>query len=199
MSQWVLPTTRWAIYLRDGLSCVYCQITLADLLAERGENFLTLDHIKAKQHGGCNSPHNLVTCCYACNAAKGRSTVARFCREQGLTSSTVRSRIKARRDRDIGQYRLAARLLLGRVDGVPGAEVAQAVIDHDWIVKRQWGDSSIDGDYWAHLKSQGDLFCPSCNAARVAREAGELVLLPSVDWGEVSSMESVWDTAEVPF
>jgi len=199
MSQWVVPTTRWAIYLRDGLSCVYCQVTLADILAERGENFLTLDHIKSRKQGGCNSPYNLVTCCYVCNSHKARYSVTRFCREFSLTASTVRSRIKARRDRDIDQYRLAARLLLGKVDSIPGALIAQAVIDHDWIVKRQWGDSSIDGDYWEHRKTQEDLFCPTCNASGVARGAGELVLLPAVGWGESGSCEPALDTADIPF
>jgi hypothetical protein len=181
MSQWVLPTTRWAIYLRDGLSCVYCQVTLDDLLAERGGNFLTLDHVKARKHGGCNSPHNLVAACYACNSAKARHSVAQFCRVQGLNASTIRSRIGNRRSRDIDQYRLAARLLLGKTVGIPGLSMVQAVIDHDWLVKRQWGDS-IDGDYWAHLKAQEDLFCSTCNAARGVNEAedrGNVISLAS--------------------
>lgn len=52
---WIRPTTRLAIYLRDGLACVYCGQALEDGVQ------LTLDHIKPWCRGGRHSPGNLVT------------------------------------------------------------------------------------------------------------------------------------------
>ena len=55
---------RYRIFQRDGYHCVYC-----------GEVFdveaLTLDHVEPKMRGGDRSDGNLVTCCRACNLAKG--------------------------------------------------------------------------------------------------------------------------------
>lgn len=173
MGQWVFPTTRWAIYLRDDLSCVYCGVTIQAILKGDGDNFLTLDHLHSKVKGGGNEPANLVTACYACNCAKGQWSLARACRELGWGYSALKSRIAARRMRDIERYRPAAKLLLGRVEGVPMAEM---VYDHDWMVKRQWGDS-LDGQYWEHLRQQGRLWCEQCHAPinqHTGRWTGEL-------------------------
>ena len=46
MSQWVLTSTRWALYLRDGLACLYCRATLAELVEEQEELFCS----------ACNAP-----------------------------------------------------------------------------------------------------------------------------------------------
>ena len=160
MSQWLFPTTRWAIYLRDGLCCTYCLISLRELMEERDGNFLTVDHCKPRSKGGSNHPTNLVTCCYSCNAAKGAKTLARHCRDSATNYDAVRGRCRTRRKRDVGGHREAARVLLGKVEGVT---IAQMVIDHDWLVKSQWGDS-IDTKYWEHLQSQKGMFCDSCTA-----------------------------------
>lgn len=52
------------IYRRDRFCCVYCG---TELPAEE----LTLDHVEPRMRGGDASEGNLVTCCRACNAAKG--------------------------------------------------------------------------------------------------------------------------------
>tara|TARA_Y100000310_G_C20459378_1_gene704579 strand:+ start:226 stop:837 length:612 start_codon:yes stop_codon:yes gene_type:complete len=167
MPQWVSTTTRWAIYLRDDLSCTYCRVTLADILAERGENFLTLDHLRARTKGGDNGALNLVTACYECNSGKRNMAIARFCREYSLKKSRVYARIRTVSARDISSFRPAAKLLLGQVPGLPGG-AAESVVDHDWIVKRRWGDS-VDSAYWAHLKTQEELFCKECGQPRDGR------------------------------
>lgn len=69
---WIRQSTRLAIYLRDGLACVYCGRGVDD--AER----LTLDHVRPHSHGGTNDPGNLVTCCHRCNSARGARSVRTF-------------------------------------------------------------------------------------------------------------------------
>ena len=56
---------RIALYLRDGLCCVYCQAAIED-----GAK-LTLDHLTPHSHGGKNSSDNMVTCCHKCNSSRG--------------------------------------------------------------------------------------------------------------------------------
>jgi len=69
---WIRQTTRLAIYLRDGMACVYCGSTVEDGAT------LTLDHIKPVSKGGSNHPTNLVTCCHACNCARGSKSLPGF-------------------------------------------------------------------------------------------------------------------------
>ena len=71
---WIAPTSRLAIYLRDGLACAYCGVT-----AEQCER-LTLDHLKPYGKGGTNAATNLVTCCISCNSSRGTRSVAAFAR-----------------------------------------------------------------------------------------------------------------------
>lgn len=61
---WINQYSRLAIYLRDGMACVYCGRGLEAV--ER----LTLDHIVSRQCGGSNDPRNLVTACISCNSAR---------------------------------------------------------------------------------------------------------------------------------
>jgi hypothetical protein len=70
--KWIRPTTRAAIYARDGHACVYCGRG-----AETGV-VLGLDHVQAREMGGTNLPANLVTACVGCNAAKGVMSVSEF-------------------------------------------------------------------------------------------------------------------------
>jgi hypothetical protein len=58
---WIRPEKRLAIYLRDGMACCYCGLSI-----EQGIK-LTLDHLVAYSKGGSN----LVTCCSTCNSARG--------------------------------------------------------------------------------------------------------------------------------
>jgi hypothetical protein len=69
---WISPKKRLAIYLRDGLACVYCGSTVEDGVR------LTLDHLRAHKHGGSNKETNLVTCCLTCNSARGKRSWKKF-------------------------------------------------------------------------------------------------------------------------
>ena len=178
MSQWLRPSARWAIYLRDGLKCLYCGVPLAELVAERGGNFLTVDHLRPRCRGGKADPYNLMASCYECNQAKGVASVTQFCRDFSHNHNTVKSRIERRRGKDLAQFREAAKVLLGQVPGIPGVRAADIVIDHDWLVKQQWGDS-IDATYWAHLKSQEHLFCTECGSPRDSKQRD---YIPEAPW-----------------
>lgn len=68
---WIRQEKRLAIYIRDGLACVYCGTT-------HEEATLTLDHIKPHSKGGGNDARNLVTCCHKCNCSRGNRPVKEF-------------------------------------------------------------------------------------------------------------------------
>lgn len=71
-SKWCRRSTRLAIYLRDGLACVYCGTTIED-----GAVF-GLDHIRPVSKGGTNKSRNLVTACRTCNSSRGNRSVRKF-------------------------------------------------------------------------------------------------------------------------
>ncbi len=161
--------TRWAVYLRDGLACAYCGVTMLEILKDYDTNFLTIDHVDCRprvrgKNGAARKDHdpsNLTACCYHCNTVKGRKSLRAFCGDADWSYDAVKSRLRRNRARDIASYREAARVLLGRVPGVP---LADMVLDHDWLVKRQWSEADLEGDYWVHVREslQHTLFCPAC-------------------------------------
>ena len=173
--RWLYPTTRWAIYLRDAgadkiVRCVYCRITLDEVIKNDDGNYLTVDHVIPKSRGGTNKVTNLVTCCHFCNMNKARQTIKAFCEAQELDYSKVRGRLRRCRKRSVEKYREAAKVLLGFT---PWATINPKVEDHDWIVRRAFGANSVEAQYWEHLKSQQSLFCPTCN--RPVDEKGQYV------------------------
>lgn len=109
-SKWIRPTTRLAIYLRDGMACAYCGHAVED-----GER-LTLDHIRPCVRGGGNQAGNLVTCCAHCNSSRGSRALRTWCRavaeytKQDATEIERRVRRLARR----ALPRDEARALVGR-------------------------------------------------------------------------------------
>jgi len=170
MPQWLRPATRWAIYVRDDMRCIYCRVSIQELIRKAGNNFLTVDHVRSRQRGGTSDHVNLITCCYDCNISKKDTTLAAWCRSRGWSASAVSKRIGRRRARNLELYRSAAHILLGKLEGVP---VATLVEHHDWLVKRQWGDS-LDGDHWTHLQEQAELFCSACGAATAEAPASQI-------------------------
>lgn len=72
---WIRKEKRLAIYLRDGMACVYCGAAVED-----EHTVLTLDHLRPRSKGGCNSETNLVTCCHRCNSNRQDRPVAEFIR-----------------------------------------------------------------------------------------------------------------------
>lgn len=95
---WASPHKRLAIYLRDGLQCLYCCATI-----EAGAQ-LTLDHLRPRIEGGGNMPRNLITACAVCNSARGKRAWRRY------ASPEARRRIEAARRRRINP--LAARAII---------------------------------------------------------------------------------------
>ena len=71
-SKWITRERRLAIYLRDGLACVYCGATVEDGAT------LSLDHLTPHSHGGTNVSSNLVTACRICNSARSDRSVEEF-------------------------------------------------------------------------------------------------------------------------
>lgn len=69
---WCRPSTRLAIYLRDGLSCCWCGASVEDGIR------LTLDHCKPDSKNGSNSPRNLITSCSRCNSSRGDRGLREF-------------------------------------------------------------------------------------------------------------------------
>jgi len=69
---WIRQEKRLAIYLRDGLACVWCGDSV-----ENGAK-LTLDHVIPHSHGGENKETNLVTACERCNKSRGVRDVFAF-------------------------------------------------------------------------------------------------------------------------
>lgn len=69
---WCRPSTRLAIYLRDGLACLWCGAGVED------EVVLTLDHVVPVGRGGDNRGRNLITACRECNAGRGTASIPAF-------------------------------------------------------------------------------------------------------------------------
>lgn len=163
MSQYVRSSTRWAIYFRDNRACVYCGISLAQVLKARDGNFLTLDHVLPQSKGGEHSPENMVTSCYDCNRARGSRSIAQFEKSRGLARQCLSRRVMRRCAKDIEPFREAARLALGEVPGFP---ISPTVLDHDFLVRGQWSSSDFDAAHWEHLRKQERLFCDGCGRPR---------------------------------
>jgi hypothetical protein len=86
---------RLAVYMRDGLACVWCGATLEDGMV------FTLDHAKCKAKGGSNAPTNLLTACSICNSSRGKRSLAAFARavaaylNHGITPKQILDHVKA--------------------------------------------------------------------------------------------------------
>jgi 5-methylcytosine-specific restriction endonuclease McrA len=88
--KWIRPNKRMAIYVRDGLRCVYC--------GQNVENTaLTLDHVVPQWLGGTNDAANLVTACRCCNSSKGTLSIRgfmAFLRAKGVDTAAIPRRIR---------------------------------------------------------------------------------------------------------
>ena len=84
---WIRREKRLAIYLRDGLACVYCGESVETAAP------LTLDHLRPYSKGGTNTATNLVTACHRCNSSRGSQTVRGFCR---AVSASLNQSVAAR-------------------------------------------------------------------------------------------------------
>jgi hypothetical protein len=71
-AKWITRERRLALYVRDGLACVYCGSSM-----EEG-TLLTLDHIIPHCNGGTNQSDNLITSCLKCNSSRGDRSIGEF-------------------------------------------------------------------------------------------------------------------------
>lgn len=102
--KWIRPKKRRAIYERDDLRCVYCGHGIEDGIV------FALDHLLPQELGGTNAVTNLVTCCKACNSAKGNKTVRQFfayLRDGGVDTDKIGNRIRRNTRRKLkGNFRI---------------------------------------------------------------------------------------------
>lgn len=100
---WITDVRRLAIYLRDGMACIYCGKTVEQKAQ------LTLDHIRPRCRGGGNESHNLVTACIQCNAKRGSRAFAPFVRERGICPARLRQSCRRKPHTDIAKEMMLLR------------------------------------------------------------------------------------------
>ncbi len=109
-SSWIRREKRVAIYLRDGMCCVYCGRSAPD----HGV-LLTLDHILARELGGSNEHTNLVTACFSCNSKKQDATTREWfatLRDVGVDTDKLGAKIRRHVARPLAPYFAEAKQLL---------------------------------------------------------------------------------------
>ena len=122
---WIRQEKRLAIYLRDGMCCAWCGLGVED------EVVLSLDHLKPHAKGGANDATNLVTCCKACNSARGKRSQASFARavaeylNHGVTAADILANVKRCSQRSLAPYIIEARALIASRGSAAQALAAQ--------------------------------------------------------------------------
>ena len=101
---WIRPGKRWAIYLRDAWTCIWCGCAL-----QPGEG--NLDHLFPRGHL-CRDNHErrIVTACVTCNTSRKAQRIGdwlRILKDRGVLLSGVLARLRGVRygtlDRAAGQ------------------------------------------------------------------------------------------------
>jgi hypothetical protein len=104
---WCRKDKRLAIYLRDGLKCVYCQATLEDAP-------LSLDHLVPRSDGGSNESGNLVTCCCECNRRRGVTPLTIWLAHTQTDPAATARFIVEHTALDLRPYRAEAKVIIAR-------------------------------------------------------------------------------------
>ena len=111
---WIRQDKRLAIYLRDGMACMWCGATVEDGAT------LSLDHIKPASQGGSNSERNLVCSCMTCNTRRSdrdatvwAEIVAAHC-NHGLTGEAIMAAVRSNTRKSLKEYRIEAKQLIAR-------------------------------------------------------------------------------------
>jgi 5-methylcytosine-specific restriction endonuclease McrA len=121
---WIRQDKRLAIYLRDGLACVYCGASV------EGCAQFSLDHVRPHNGGGHNHESNLATSCIRCNASKNGRTLAQFAKavaayiNHKVKPAQIIAHVRACCARPLGEYRIEAKKLMSRRGS------ASAVLDY---------------------------------------------------------------------
>jgi 5-methylcytosine-specific restriction endonuclease McrA len=85
---WIRDEKRLAIYLRDGIACIYCGAKLEDGI------ILTLDHLQSRKFKGTNEPHNLITCCQSCNSSRQTTPIQKWVLRFGKKANKIMKTIE---------------------------------------------------------------------------------------------------------
>lgn len=91
---WIRDEKRFAIYLRDGLCCLYCGRDIESVV-------MSLDHLKCRSNSGSNSPRNLISCCVDCNSKRSDESWQDFVFENCENPETVIVKIKSQINKKI--------------------------------------------------------------------------------------------------
>jgi hypothetical protein len=111
---WIRQDKRLAIYLRDGLACVWCGQAVEDGIK------LTLDHIIPDVDGGENGADNLVCACHGCNSRRADRPVAEFAAavagyvNHGVTAEDILADIANRTAQPLKKFRAEAKDMIAR-------------------------------------------------------------------------------------
>jgi hypothetical protein len=111
---WIRKDARLAIYLRDGMACMWCGASLED-----GAQ-LSLDHVTPHSKGGKNTASNLVCSCSRCNSSRGNRPAGEFAEavagyiNHGVTAEKIIYEIKAHTATNIKPYREEAKAIIAR-------------------------------------------------------------------------------------
>lgn len=97
---WIRDEKRLAIYMRDGMACIYCGATV-----EGESTILTLGHVIPYSRGGTNEPEKLLTACKRCNSSRGDRALSVFvdavAEYTGQDADEITKRIRRHRRRQI--------------------------------------------------------------------------------------------------
>lgn len=111
---WLRQEKRLAIYLRDGMACVWCGFAV-----EEGAK-LTIDHLKPHVKEGSNHETNLVTACAHCNNSRGARAQSIFARvvagyvNHGVTAEQVLGHVRACARRSLKPFKQQATELIAQ-------------------------------------------------------------------------------------
>lgn len=111
---WCRPSTRLAIYLRDGMACAWCGMGV-----EAGAH-LSLDHVQPHSRGGSNKPRNLITACKRCNDSRGARSLLDFAvavaayLDHGVSALRILDHVNRTRAKPLTAHRAEALALLKR-------------------------------------------------------------------------------------
>jgi hypothetical protein len=109
---WLRQDKRLAIYLRDGLACVWCGDSV-----ENGAKFHA-DHFIPDSKGGGNEESNIVTACQRCNCSRGNRSASKFAAgvaaylNHGVTGAEILAHVNACRRRPLAEFRKQAKALI---------------------------------------------------------------------------------------
>jgi hypothetical protein len=111
---WIRQEKRLALYLLNGMSCVWCRKSVEDGIT------LSLDHVIPHVNGGTNHESNLVCACTTCNSSRGDRPAEAFAAvvadyvNNNFTAADILNDIARRTSTDLKPFRAEAKNLIAR-------------------------------------------------------------------------------------